>query len=54
MMSAKFSDFSQALPLCRHLDLIYDKKLKHPPYYICFSMTPLPPSMRTSYLEAPF
>ena len=38
---------------CPHLDLIYTIKFTQPPYYVRFSMTPLPPSMWTSYMEAP-
>ena len=34
------------------LPLIY-KKSRNLPYYVRFSKTPFPPSMRTSYLEAP-
>ena len=52
MTSAKFSDFL-ALPPCPHLDLIYALKFMQPPFYIRFSMTPLPPLMWTSYVEAP-
>ena len=36
-----------------HLELIYTIKFTQPPIPVRFSMTPLPPLMRTSYLEAP-
>ena len=55
MMSVKFSDFLTPPP-CLHLALIYRYDKLHEPSHPCnirFSMTPIPPPMRTSYLEAP-
>ena len=52
MMSAKSLAFLAPSPPCLHLDPIYtieiNPTLKHP-----LSHDPLPPLMRTSYLEAP-
>ena len=48
----KFLGFFDPLPPCPHLDLIYTINSRSLPSYVCFSMTPLPPSKWTSYLEA--
>ena len=42
--------FFYPLPPCLHLELIYTIKFRQ---HVRFSMTPLRPLMRTSYLEAP-
>ena len=43
MTSAKFSDFLSPPP-SPYLELIYSLQITQPPYYGCFSMTPLYPS----------
>ena len=47
------SGFFDLLPLCPHLELIYMIKLSQPPLLRPLFHDPLPPLMRTSYLEAP-
>ena len=49
----KIFGFLDPLPPCPHLELISTTNSHNLPYYIHFSVTPLPPLMPTSYLEAP-
>ena len=51
MMSAKFLDSSD--PPCPHLELICSIKFTQPPCLHPLFHDPLPPQMRTSFLEAP-
>ena len=51
MMSAKFSEFLTP-PLCLHWDLIYTK-IQATSLSTSAFPCPLPPPMRTSYLEGP-
>ena len=53
MTSAKFWDFLTPSPLCPHLGLIYSTKFTQPPLLIFFLANPPPPSVRTSYMDAP-
>ena len=49
MMSAKYSDFLTPSPL----SAFWSDLTHNLPYYASSSMTPFPPPMQTSYLEAP-
>ena len=53
MTSATFSDFLTPSPLVRIWNWFVVLNSRNLPYYICFSMTHLPPPMRTSYPDAP-
>ena len=50
MMSTKISDFLTLVHIWIFIVVLNSRNLL---FYVRFSMTPLPPLMRTSYLEAP-
>ena len=52
MMSAKFSGFLTPSP-CLHLGLIYSTYFTQPPLLHLLLDKPPPPSVRTSYMDAP-
>ena len=52
-MYAKLFEFSDPLFPCLQADLTYATRFTHPPLLRPLFHDPLPPPMRTSYLEAP-